>query len=52
MIPNTLLEIQEFLKQQQLHLSTPLKDGRLNSSFNEDEIIKLIKKKIIIRNHS
>lgn len=48
MIPKTLLEIQEFLEQQQLHLSTPLKDGRLNSSFNEDEIIKLIKKKFKI----
>lgn len=48
MIPKTLLEVQEFLKQQQLHLSTPLKDGRLNSSFNEDEIIKLIKNKFKI----
>lgn len=48
MIPNTLLEIQKFLIEKQLKLSSPLKDGRLNSSFNEDEIIKLIKKKFKI----
>lgn len=48
MIPQTLLKIKDFLLEDKLKLSSPLKDGRLNSSFNEDEIIKLIKKKFKI----
>lgn len=46
MIPKTLLDIKDFLLKNKLKLSSPLKDGRLNSSFNEDEIIKIIKKEI------
>ncbi len=48
MIPKTLTDIQNFLIEQKINFSTPLKDGRLNSSFNEDEIIKLIKTKFTI----
>lgn len=48
MIPQTLLEIKDLLLGNKLKLSTPLRDGRLNSSFNEDEIIKIIKKKFKI----
>lgn len=48
MIPKTLEDIRDFLIKSNLSLSNPLKDGRLNSSFNEDEIMKLIKKKFKI----
>lgn len=43
MLPNTLIQIQQFLQHNPRHFSAPLKDGRLNSSVNEDEIIAHIK---------
>lgn len=45
LLPNTLIEIQNYLTTKQIALSTPLRDGRINSSFNEDEIIKIIQKR-------
>ncbi|GIZ14246.1 hypothetical protein [Capnocytophaga catalasegens] len=48
MIPETLLNIKNYLIESNLHLSSPLKDGRLNSSFNEDEIINILKTKFKI----
>lgn len=42
-IPNKLIQIKDYLIETQVHLSSPLKDGRLNSSFNEDEIIRILK---------
>ncbi|WP_407379531.1 restriction endonuclease [Helicobacter sp.] len=41
-LPNLLIEIVEFLKQQNLHLSQQSRDGRINSAFNEDEIFNLL----------
>lgn len=41
MIPAQLNE--EFLKTNPYHLSQPLRDGRLNSSINEEEILNTIK---------
>ncbi|MFB1346413.1 restriction endonuclease [Helicobacter pylori] len=43
MIPTQLNEIAEFLKTNPYHLSQPLRDGRLNSSINEEEILNTIK---------
>lgn len=42
MLPQMLLEMVEFLKKQNLHLSTQSRDGRINSTFNEDEIFNLL----------
>ena len=42
MLPQMLLEMVEFLKKQNLHLSTQSRDGRINSAFNEDEIFNLL----------
>lgn len=42
-IPRKLIKIKEFLVNDKLALSSYLKDGRLNSSFNEDEVIRKIK---------
>lgn len=38
-LPKTLEDIVEFLQQQNLHLSQQSRDGRINSAFNEDEIL-------------
>lgn len=48
MFPKTLLEIQDYLINQCLSLSQQTRDGRLNSAFNEDEIIDEIAKKFEI----
>lgn len=42
-LPKTLSEIRDFLIRESFKLSNPLKDGRLNSSVNESEIINIIK---------
>ena len=42
MLPQTLLEMVEFLKKQNLSLSIQSRDGRINSAFNEDEIFTLL----------
>ncbi|RKV31241.1 restriction endonuclease [Helicobacter pylori] len=43
MVPTQLNEIAEFLRTNPYHLSQPLRDGRLNSSVNEEEILNTIK---------
>lgn len=48
MLPQMLLEMVEFLKTQNLHLSTQSRDGRINSAFNEDEIFKLLEQNFTI----
>lgn len=48
MLPNKLIDIQQFLSEENLNLSSPLRDGRLNSSFNEDEIINTIQRRFDI----
>lgn len=40
--PNLLVEICDFLKNHHLNLSQTTRDGRLNSAFNEDEILETI----------
>lgn len=40
--PNELVLIQKYLSQKRLTLSKQFKDGRINASFNEDEVIKEI----------
>lgn len=40
--PNLLTQICEFLKSYHLNLSQTTRDGRLNSAFNEDEILEII----------
>jgi len=40
--PNLLNEICDFLKNYHLNLSQTTRDGRLNSAFNEDEILEII----------
>lgn len=37
--PKKLLDIQNFLKNHHLPLSQTTHDGRVNSAFNEDEIV-------------
>ena len=41
-LPNLLIEIVEFLKQQNLPLSQQNRYGQINSAFNEDEIFNLL----------
>ncbi len=41
-LPKLLVEIVEFLKTQNLHLSQQSRDGRINSAFNEYEIFNLL----------
>ena len=41
-LPKLSVEIVEFLKTQNLHLSQQSRDGRINSAFNEDEIFNLL----------
>lgn len=49
MFPNTLEKIKDFLQQRNLHLSQTTRDGRVNSAFNEDEIVALIANHFTIR---
>ena len=42
-LPNTLVNIVNYLKECKLNLSKNLRDGRINSAFNEDEIFNIIK---------
>ena len=48
MPPQMLFEIVEFLKEQNLHLSTRSRDGRINSAFNEDEVFSLLEQNFAI----
>jgi hypothetical protein len=47
-IPTELSTIADYLKQQTVKLSSPFSDGRINSSINEDEIIKNLQNKFDI----
>ncbi len=47
-IPKTLSEIVKYLAKINLKLSARFEDGRINATMNEDEVIKLIKKKFDI----
>lgn len=49
--PNLLTEMVDFLRTQNLALSRDSLDGRINSTFNEDEILNKLSKKFPI-NHS
>ena len=49
MFPKTLEEIKDFLQQYHLSLTQTTRDGRVNSAFNEDEIVALIDKHFPIR---
>ncbi len=40
--PALLLEIVSFLKMQHLNLTKTSRDGRINSAFNEDEVVNLL----------
>lgn len=42
MFPQTLETIKDFLQNENLLLSQTTRDGRVNSAFNEDEIVALI----------
>ena len=42
MFPKTLEKIKDFLQNENLLLSQTTRDGRVNSAFNEDEIVALI----------
>lgn len=46
--PSILLAIQDYLIREPIALSKQLSDGRINSSFNEDEIIQVLKKRFSI----
>lgn len=48
MFPKQLLDIVDFLKKNPLHLSQNSRDGRINSAFNEDEIIDILSNKFSI----
>ena len=48
-IPAKLNEICLFLKNEKISLSTSSSDGRVNSSINEDELLKIIKKQFDIQ---
>lgn len=48
-IPNIIDEISLYLKDTGIVLSSPLADGRINASINEDEIIKTIQRKYTIQ---
>jgi hypothetical protein len=45
---NTLDNICDYLKKQNINLSSQQKDGRINSILNEDEILKIIEQKFNI----
>ena len=47
-IPNKLLKIKAYLESESFRLSGKQSDGRINSSINENEIIKFINKKFQI----
>jgi len=47
-IPKILSEIAKYLAENNLKLSARFEDGRINATINEDEVIKLIKKKFDI----
>ena len=47
-IPNILQEIVGYLQKEKVTFSKRFADGRINSSINEDEIIKILKKKFDI----
>jgi len=47
-IPKELTDIVDYLKKEKVQLSKQFDDGRINSSINEDEIIKSLQKKIDI----
>ena len=49
LFPQQLIEIKDFLQQQNLLLSQTTRDGRVNSAFNEDEIVALIDQHFAIR---
>ena len=49
MFPRTLEDIKDFLQQYHLSLTQTTRDGRVNSAFNEDEIVELIDKHFPIR---
>ncbi len=46
--PKELIKIQEFLSKNDLVLSKPFEDGRINASVNEDEVLRIIKQKFDI----
>ena len=46
--PQKLIDIKDLLIREELLLSTPLNDGRINSSVNESEILKVITTKFDI----
>lgn len=46
--PKKLVDISDFLINEELSLSSPLNDGRINSSVNESEILKAITKEFNI----
>ena len=48
MIPQELIDIQNFLVSNAVQLSRKFQDGRINASINEDEIIKAIQSKFVI----
>lgn len=48
-IPQPIEDICTYLQNQELSLSSNLKDGRINASINEDELIKAIQKNFDIR---
>ncbi len=47
-LPNLLNGIVDFLKKQNLQLSNQSRDGRINSAFNEEEILRLLESKFAI----
>lgn len=49
-LPNLLNKMVDFLRKQNLQLSSQSRDGRINSAFNEDEIFRLLESKFTI-NH-
>ena len=49
MFPKTLEEIKDFLQQHHFTLTQTTRDGRVNSAFNEDEIVALIDEHFPIR---
>jgi len=45
MIPNILIEIKDYLIKEEYDLLTNFKDGRINSTINEERVLLLIKQK-------
>ena len=48
MLPKTLLDIVKFLQDYSLNLSKNSRDGRINSAFNEDEIVNILENNFLI----